>query len=378
MGSGIQILFTGYAPVHFLCFMPLYERLRKMEGVEVFVSGGLRTPTDDGFIYDGRGLYGSFDIDNDHILPVEEIRERSFDFLFAGNTKMIEPGEVGRKIQIFHGISFRNKAVRAENANADHYFMVGPYMRRRFDEGGIIRSNDPRGLDIGFMKTDRLIDGTLDRQSIVERHGLDGSRPVLLYAPTGQKNNSLETMGIEVIRKIAESDKFDLVIKTHDHPKRPDAECYHELRPLESEHVKVSREQDVIPLLYMADLLITDASSVSNEYSLLDRPMLFLDVPKLIKKASSSDGSMVDLETWGRRGGRIVDSPSLVVGAIEESFANPAEFSDIRKTMVADLFFNPGCATDAAVEWLETTIGLPHGALPESKGAESAVVGVER
>lgn len=377
MGSGTQILFTGYAPVHFLCFMPLYERLRKMKGVEVFVSGGLRTPTDDGFIYDGCGLYASFDICDDHILSVEEIRKRRFDILFAGNTKMIEPGEVGRKIQIFHGISFRNKAVRAENANADHYFMVGPYMRRRFDEGGIIRSDDPRGLDIGFMKTDRLINGTLNRRSIVERHGLDGSRPVLLYAPTGQKNNSLETMGIEVIRKIAESNQFDLVIKTHDHPKRPDADCYRELGTLGGDHVKITREQDVIPLLYMADLLITDASSVSNEYSLLDRPMVFLDVPKLIKRASS-DGSMVDLDTWGRRGGRIVDSPSLVVSTIEESLANPAEFSDIRKTMVADLFFNPGCATDAAVEWLTTAIGLPHGALPASEGAESAVVGVER
>jgi len=349
-----------------------------MEGVDVFVSGGLRTPTDDGLIYDGCGLYKSFDIDREHILPVSEIRNRSFDFLFAGNTKMIEPGEVGRKIQIFHGISFRNKAVRAENANADHYFMVGPYMRRRFDESGIIPLDDPRGLNVGFMKTDRLINGTLDRRSIVERHGLDGSRPVLLYAPTGQRNNSLETMGIEVIRKIAESNQFDLVIKTHDHPKRPDADCYRELGTLEGEHVKVTQEQDVIPLLYLADLLITDASSVSNEYSLLDRPILFLDVPNLIQKASSADGSMVDLDTWGRRGGRIVDSPSLVVSAIEESFANPAEFSDIRKTMVADLFFNPGCATDAAVEWLETTIGLPHGALPEPEGAESTAVGVKR
>ena len=47
--------------------------------------------------------------------------------------------------------------------------------------------------------------------------------------------------------------------------------------------------------LFVADLLISDASSVSNEYALLDRPMVFLDVPKLLKTARGK-GSMVDLD----------------------------------------------------------------------------------
>ena len=42
-----RILFTGYAPVHFVCFRPVYERLRRVPGVQVFVSGG-RDPDGDG------------------------------------------------------------------------------------------------------------------------------------------------------------------------------------------------------------------------------------------------------------------------------------------------------------------------------------------
>jgi hypothetical protein len=30
-----RILFAGYAPVHFICFQPLYRRLRRMRGIEV-------------------------------------------------------------------------------------------------------------------------------------------------------------------------------------------------------------------------------------------------------------------------------------------------------------------------------------------------------
>ena len=42
-----RILFTGYAPVHFVCFRPIYERLKRLPGVDVFVSGG-REPGGEG------------------------------------------------------------------------------------------------------------------------------------------------------------------------------------------------------------------------------------------------------------------------------------------------------------------------------------------
>ena len=41
MSLSMSVLFTGYAPVHFLCFEPLYRRLRESSDFEVFLSGGL-------------------------------------------------------------------------------------------------------------------------------------------------------------------------------------------------------------------------------------------------------------------------------------------------------------------------------------------------
>jgi len=333
----------------------LFERLRRMQGVEVFVSGGLRSKVDDEVVYDLEGMFDPLGVDREHQLTVEEIRERDFDCLFAANTKMIEPRSVGSKVQIFHGVSFRNKAVRAVNANADHYFIVGPYMRRAFASTGIVAEDDPRAHGIGFMKTDRLLNGELDRRATLARHGLTGDRPVLVYAPTGQKHNSLESMGEEVIERLTKTGAFDVILKPHDHPRNPRNRTVR-LKPLMGEHTVLSPSADVIELLHAADVLITDASSVSNEFSLMDRPMVFLDVPKLISKASAAEGAMVDLDTWGRRCGDIVESPDQVVGCIEHALADPSAKSDIRQAMAADLFFNPGHATDAALEWLESTI----------------------
>ena len=353
----LPILFSGYAWVHFACFRPLYERLAEHEGVEIFVSGGLRSDADveegeeSKMVYDLRGMYDPFGIPEDRTLTVDQIKERDFAVVFAANTKMILPRTAGCRIQIFHGISFRNKAVRDENAGADYYFIVGPYMRRAFAQSGILPENDPRALKIGFPKTDRLLNGEVDRQGLMRRIGFSGKRPILVYAPTGQKKNSLETMGEEVIRNIAATGRYDLIIKPHDHPKNADINWDERLAPLLDDHTKIVRDGDVIPLLLLADLLITDASSVSSEFSLRDQPMVFLDVPDLLAKASAAGGSKVDLKTWGRRSGVLVEKPDEIADAIESSLAYPFRFSEVRRSMAHDLFYNAGHATDAAMAW---------------------------
>ena len=234
----------------------------------------------------------------------------------------------------------------------DHYFVVGPYMRRRFAEAGLMADDDGRAVMIGFMKTDALLNGSLDRSRLLQQAGFAGDRPVILYAPTGAKRNSLETMGEEVIARLVEDDRFDLLVKPHDHPKNRGTDWFQRLSRFEGAHCKLVRDLDVVPLLYLADLLISDASSVSNEYALLDRPMVFLDVPKLLARARKRAGSMLDLDTWGRKGGVIVEDPEQVVDAVDEGLQRPKSRSDVRRQTRDNLFYNPGCATAAAMSWL--------------------------
>ena len=151
--SPTRVLFTGYAGVHFACFLPLYEKLRDDERFEVYVSGGLRSKVDGVYQYDLQGMYDQFDIPADRRLTVEQIRGESFDYLFASNTNMIAPMNVRVRVQIFHGVSFRNKAVREANAHADVYFLIGPYLQRAFSSTAILRENDTRVIPNVIMKS---------------------------------------------------------------------------------------------------------------------------------------------------------------------------------------------------------------------------------
>jgi len=347
-----RVLFTGYAPVHFVCFRPMFDALRALAGMEVFVSGGLQTRDGDGdgYLYDTQGLYGRFGLPAGSVLEVEQIAELDVDVLFVANTKPIAPRSAAATIQIFHGMSFRNRAIRAENLGCDHYFLIGPYMRRAFETRGLFSRDDERIVQVGFPKTDGLLDGSLERSSVLAEHGVSGDRPVIFYAPTGAHDNSLETMGEDVLRRLSATNAFDILVKPHDHPKKP-IDWHARLAPLESEHLHLVRDADVIRTLSIADVLITDASSVANEYTLCDRPIVFLDVPELLAAAAAED-SRLDLNTWGRKAGDIVNAPHEAVGAIERALSDPQRHAHIRAEMADDFFFNPGRATTAAVSWL--------------------------
>jgi len=356
----VRILFTGYATVHFLCFKPLYEQLVRIPGVEVQLSGGTRSKTPyaiGGYMYDHEPMYRHFDFTADTVVPVADLAKGDYDVLFAANTRRIEPRGVGKRIQIFHGMSFRNRAIRPETFGADYYFLLGPYMKRGFEESGILSPGDPRGVEIGFPKTDHLVDGSLDRASILRQHGVTGERPVVLYAPTGERHNSMETMGEDLLAKLTALDRYDLLVKPHDHP-HASTDWWARLARMENEHLRLVHEPDVTRTLFIADLLITDASSVANEYALLDRPMVFIDVPELLQ-LTRRKGARLDLETWGRKGGTVVPDVTSAVEAVGAGLAAPHKHSGVRRALVQDLFFNRGHATQAAMSWLKGELGLP-------------------
>jgi hypothetical protein len=350
-----RILFAGYAPVHFVCFQPVYRRLSRARGLDIFLSGELVGKAG------GAGteaLYRPFRVPRERILPLQAMRRRSFDMTISAHVSGYFPRSDRARVQLFHGLSFRNVAVRRDVLIYDHLFVTGPYMMRLFRRNKLVRAGDPRCIPIGFPKVDRLVDGSLDRRKILERLRLSGRRPVILYAPTGQRHNSLETgVGEEVLRRLRATKLYDILVKTHDHPKNKSVNWTTRLRRLRDEHTRVVTGYDVVPYLFVSDLLITDASSVSNEFSLLDRPMVFLDVPDLIDEARRKRQS-VDLETWGRRGGLTARWPDEAVEAVEWSLAHPRHGSEIRREMAKDLFYNPGAATEAAVNWIRSYLGF--------------------
>jgi hypothetical protein len=294
-------------------------------------------------------MYSSFDLPAGSVVDVADLADLDVDVLVSASTKPTKPRSYRQSVQIFHGLSFRNRAVRSANAAYGHYLMLGPYMRRTFERRGLMSPGDPRVVQVGFPKTDRLVDGSLERSSVLRDIGFSGDRPVVMFAPTGAHGNAMELFGEDLIKSFASSGEYDLLVKPHDHPKAS-INWFERIAHFEDDHTRLLRDFDSVPALFASDVLISDASSIANEYVLLDRPLVFLDVPTLLASAAGEDDRL-DLETWGRKGGTVVNDVAEAERAVADGLARPRAQSEIRTAKTRDLFYNPGAATEAALAW---------------------------
>ena len=357
-----RVLFTGHAHSHVVCFRPLYEYLRARGDVHVFVSGGLPVSDEQGprsradlsdpvgLRLDPRAMARPFYIQRERVVTVEEMAAMDVDILFSTDSRMLRPRSVRTTVQLFPGLSFKSEAVRS---STDAFFLVGPTQKRRLSEAGLLPPGDRRAMEIGAPWTDRLIDGSLERDVLLRWYGLDGDRPILFYAPTGQPGNSLELMGEEVLARLDETDRYLVLVKPHRAMPNRRIDWTARLRSYPWRNVVVLDDIDLIPVLAMSDLLLTDASSVAAEYALLDRPMVFLDVPDLVARVVAAAGSELDLSSWARGAGTVISGPDDVVAAVDNGLAHPKARSAVRRSTAADFFYNPGRATHAAAAWLD-------------------------
>jgi len=359
-----RVLFTGYAQVHFVCFLPVYRLLAVDPDVDVFLSGGFKRKDGDAVSYDLKGFYDPFPVDKDHVISLDRVKSEHFDVLVSAHlSDSLFPKSVGKKVQIFHGVSIKNLAVRPKALRYDILCLPGEYHAGQYRSNGLIRDNRAKCLITGFPKTDALATGSgLDRDALLRGMGLDPSRPTILFAPTGEKYNALDVMGKEVVEAISRIKEWNLLVKPHDHPKK-NIDWFTELAPYESRQVRLVRDKDISPYLFAADLLITDMSSVAVEYTLLDRPIIFLDIPKLMKRVVKRAPAL-DLKTYGRKIGRLVASPDELAAAIADSLANPGREGKVRRSMAEHLFFDAGHAAANVAGVVRFAAGLAR-ALPE-------------
>ncbi len=345
LASRKRVLFAGYAPVHFVCFEPVYRLLSDDPRLEVWLSGGFKDAHAGEVTFSLDGFYERFEVDRARVIPFEQARQQDFDVLVCAHlSDSLFPRSVGCTVQIFHGVSFKNRGIREKALRYDVLCLPGRYHAEMYQHWRLVRAGGSRCLVTGFPKADGLVQGPFDRQAFLRQVGVDAGRPTLLYAPTGDDNNSLETRGEQVIEAIRQSGRWNLLVKLHDHPKQAKCDWKAVLAQLESDRFRLVCDWNVVPYLRAADLLITDASSVAVEYTLLDRPIVFLEVPKLLKKMARKHAA-VDLDSYGWKIGTLVGEDDDVTEAIAQSLAAPDRHSEIRHTMANHVFHQPGSAS---------------------------------
>lgn len=271
----------------------------------------------------------------------------------------IPPGNIPR-VQIFHYLPMKY-SLHEKMVNFNALFFTGPHhlelYHRRYLEDYPRMKGRQAVYKVGFPKSDALIRRDYDLNEIRSSLGLDPSLPTVLFSPTWDKGAALRTFGSETIETLARM-RINLLVKLHQMSLHPPefvkgtggVDWCRELRRLKEAYPNVFPlfVYNSNPYLVISDAMVTDVSGIAYEYALLDRPLIFIDVPEYLEAHPESDVAKLRDKI-----GITVKSPEELPEVVERALKSPDEFSPRRRELVDGMLYNPGRSAEVAVEIID-------------------------
>src|SRR5262249_40360629 len=118
--------------------------------------------------------------------------------------------------------------------------------------------------------------------------------------------------------------------------------------------------------LAAADVMVTDHSSIGFEFLVLDRPLIVFDAPDLAAAARVNIEKVMLLQSAAT----VTRTPEETARAACRAIANPAPQSDARRQVAREMFFEPGGATNRAVDLIRALLNRTTTAAPAATQIE--------
>ena len=302
------------------------------------------------------------------LLTHAEVEWRRFDLYLNGDPwAAARLRRCARRVNFFHGVAGKYDLDQPAGLPLgfeyyDHVAFINRDRMQRYLSAGIVTSR--QAVLIGYPKLDRLVNGAYNRDEVRRTLGLAPRRPAALYAPTYSEASSLHLAGEEIVGSLVRAG-LNVMVKLHDRSLDPDPRYnggidwrarFTSLQRQQPDRVRFVETGDASPLLAAADLMVTDHSSIGFEYLVLDRPLLVYDAPDLPAAARINPEKVALL----RSAATVVGTTSELARAAVHAIQAPGERSSTRRRIAAELFFEPGGATDRAVNLVRRMLRVAH------------------
>jgi CDP-glycerol glycerophosphotransferase (TagB/SpsB family) len=233
----------------------------------------------------------------------------------------------GKAVEIFHGgLSDKNYVESVKILVYDLVLFPGEKTKDKVAQSGYLK-DVPQWKVVGYPKFDPLINNTLQVTPL-----FDNGRKTILYAPTWISQNvqmkmikfsahgesSLERWAREIIKAVHQ--KYNLIIKYHSRIYRKPGDIYDQIDKLivelgAQEYVKVRIDDNILPFMYQADMMISDISTACYEWFHFDRPIIFANPAPEHYKVSSDIGS----NTFAWQAGDVINDAKDILPMIEKN-----------------------------------------------------------
>ncbi|HDP68738.1 MAG TPA: hypothetical protein ENN20_09600 [Candidatus Marinimicrobia bacterium] len=284
------------------------------------------------------------------ILPAEWEQERLFterheatafqpDFVLCpGN--FVDFRLPGIKVQLFHGLGVEKESHYKIRHFFDIYCTSGPYVTARFRD---LQAKYKHFLieETGWPKVDYILH--YDTAGLKEKYGISDDKTIILYAPTFSRKMESATELLPHLKNVANADEL-WILKFHE---LMDRETVAAINAVSSDNFRIIRTHDITPLLHLADLLISDTSSVVYEFMVLKKPVVTYKTQSRPEKAIN------------------ITQPEQLRAAIDRALSEP--WNERNRRQLAEI--NPYLDGNISKRLIDRLIEIHHNpdCLPKSK-----------
>jgi YidC/Oxa1 family membrane protein insertase len=248
----------------------------------------------------------------------------------------------------------------------DHYdslFCAGPHQVAEIRKREEIKGLPAKHLfDYGHPRLEEVIE--LGRAYRKEKH--DGDPRTVLIAPTWGETSIFNTCGKELIGVLLDAG-YHVIMRPHYQSKRKTPRLIAALRDNYAAHERFEYidRMDETDSILRSDILVSDWSAMAMEYAMgLEKPVLFIDVPRRIRNPNWKELEIEPVEASIRRQvGEIISPESLAQApeAIERLLATPGRFRDeVRELREQKVFRLGHSIPDGAAEIKRLANDLKH------------------
>lgn len=204
---------------------------------------------------------------------LKEVESFSSDMIFVPGNEL--PWYLsGVKVQIFHGLAGEKKGHFRIRDFFDLYLTQGPYFTDRFKSLAKKHKNFSV-VETGWCKLDALY--VHDKKIEDKKEELlakSGAKKIILYAPTFSPSLTSAVRVFDEIIALSKKEDYLVVVKFHDKMDSDIQKLYTEQK---SQKLLILNDGDITEALKLADLMVSDTSSVVYEFLLLDKPVITLE-----------------------------------------------------------------------------------------------------
>ena len=264
-------------------------------------------------------------------------------------------------IFVFHSMCSSHMGLNKEALNHfDTIFCNGPYHFEEITKAESIYNLKPKSLfEAGYFRLERLY----KEHKIWREKKKVPSTPLIVVAPSWQKDNILEACGKELVSVLL-SAKFNVVVRPHPMTTYRRPETLYDLETLygKFENFKLDIKTESNYYLHEAALLICDWSGVSMEYAFAtERPVLYLDLPPKIHNPDYQELDIVPMEMGIRsKIGKIIQLTEVknVAQHVQEMLTNKDLY---RQQIIAarnESLYHFGQSSERSADYIEQLLAI--------------------